>query len=158
MTMRKILGATFVALIVLSIAFSTQAAQTPGQPQNPSAQGLVQCGGTGQPACGVCDIFTLITNIVNFFLIPTAQNNYFAIVPILAALLFMIGGGYLVLGGGNPQMLEKGKTILTAVVVGLIIVYAAWLFLNTLFMALGVQQWVGLGDSSGRFWKIQGCP
>ncbi|MDO8577298.1 MAG: hypothetical protein Q7R55_00270 [Candidatus Wildermuthbacteria bacterium] len=114
-------------------------------------EGLIQCGGLVQPVCGFCDIFVLGTNIINFFLIPTSSNNGFAIVPLIATLLLVWGGFSLVVAGGNPQAVSSARTVLTAVVIGLIIVYASWIFVNTMFQALGISQWAGLGN----WWQIQ---
>ncbi|GEM_PF-2657596 len=104
--------------------------------------GLVSCGGTDQPACTLCDIFVLIQNILNIFLFP--------IVPIIAALLFAIGGFLLFTAAGNPTNLGKAKTIFFATIIGLLIVYGAYLFISFLLQAMGVASWTGLGT----WWKI----
>jgi len=51
--------------------------------------------------------------------------------------------------------IQHGKDILTSVVFGLIIVYASWLVVNLFFVAIGVQQWTGLG---GGFFSIPCAP
>ena len=109
-------------------------------------EGLIQCGGIGQKVCEFCDLFLLITNIFNFFLVT--------IIPPIATLLLVVGGFIMLTAGGNPQSISKGRTILTAVVIGLIIVYASWIFVNTIFQALGISQWAGLGS----WWQIQCNP
>lgn len=120
------------------------------------AAGLIPCGEPGNP-CDLCDVFGLGVNILNFFLIPTTTNNGFAIVPTIATLLIAWGGFTFLTAGGNTQSLDKGKRILAAVVIGLVIVYASWLFVNFLFSALGVADWVGVsgfGQGTGP-WQIQ---
>ncbi len=119
-------------------------------PTQAQAVGLVQCGAAGQPACRLCDIFVLINTIINFFLFPTQQNNGFAVVPILAMVFLTVGGVFLLVGGGNAKLLSQGRTILTATIVGLIIVYAAWLFVEFLMQSIGVASWTGLG----KWWQI----
>jgi len=124
--------------------------------------GLVQCGlseddfntpgiNEKQP-CGFCNIFQLGHNIITFFLFPSASiNANIAIVPLVATLLFAVGGTFLLFGAGNPALYEKGKETLKNVVIGLIIVYAAWVFVNTLLLFLGVVVWQGTGG----WWQIQ---
>ncbi len=104
-----------------------------------------------EPSCNFCQFFKLGENVTNFFLFPTRDlNGGFAVVPLVAGLLFAVGGIYLLLGAGNPSFYEKGRKTLYAVVIGLVIVYAAWVFVNTFLMFLGVAEWTGLG----RWWEI----
>lgn len=112
-------------------------------PFSANAGGLIPCGGvnpdgTNQSDCGLCHVFVLGGNIINFFLYPNNLNNNFAIVPIVATILIVVGGFLLITAGGDPNRLEKAKSVLTAVVVGLIIIYAADLLLKTMFTAIGV--------------------
>ena len=132
--------------------------------------GIVQCGfdgSKGQPidgkidnteACGFCDIFKLINNIVIFLLVPSPSvNNGAAVVPLLATLFILIGGFYILFVGGSPVevfkdtgakgnilALKKGKDIITAVIVGLLVVYIAWIVVSSILTFLGVAQWTGL--------------
>jgi len=98
---------------------------------------LVPCGGKDDP-CQLCDIFTLLDNIFDFIFID--------IVPPIAVIAFLIGGAYLFLSGGNPQSTNKAKGILTAAVIGFIIIYGAWLLVNVFFVAIGTASWTGLGN------------
>ena len=119
------------AIAFLALAFLPFAA---------NAAGLIPCGEPGNP-CGLCHIFVLGENIINFFLIPdtSGPNKGFAIVPIVATILIIVGGFLLMTAGGNPDGFKKATAVLTAVVVGLIIIYASWMFLNALFSAIGVN-------------------
>ncbi|TSC56878.1 MAG: hypothetical protein Greene071421_388 [Parcubacteria group bacterium Greene0714_21] len=104
--------------------------------------GLIPCGGinpdgTKQSACGLCHIFVLGGNIINFFLLPPPLGA--GIVPIVATILIVLGGFLLMTAGGDPTRLKKAGAVLTAVVVGLIIIYASGLLLGTLFTAIGVS-------------------
>jgi len=103
--------------------------------------GLVPCGQLGNP-CTLCDTFVLGQGILNIFLFPT--------VPIIAALLFAIGGFFLFTAAGSPQNLQRAKQIIIATVVGLLIIYGAWLFINLLLTTFGVADWTGLGT----WWEI----
>jgi len=103
--------------------------------------GLVPCGQLGNP-CGFCHVFQLLKNILDVFLFP--------IVPTVAGLLFATGGFFFLTSAGSGPRLERAKQIITATVVGLLIVYGAWLFINMLFGFLGVITFTGLGT----WWEI----
>lgn len=100
--------------------------------------GLVPCGGPNQDPCRLCDFFVLFDNIVDFTL--------FSLVPPIAVLMLVIGGAMFFFAGGKPESLGKAKAILTATVIGLLIIYGAWLLLSTFFMTIGVNEWTGLGE------------
>ena len=121
-------------------------------PFQADAAGLVPCGGEGEPACDFCDILQLGDNIVTFFLFPSAElGNGIGIVPLVAGLLFAVGGIFLLFGAGNPSFYEKGKQTLTAVVIGLLIVYGAWVFINTFLTFIGFVNFTGPGAG---WWQI----
>ncbi|MCH7828755.1 hypothetical protein IH982_02780 [Patescibacteria group bacterium] len=107
-------------------------------------QGLVPCGEAGNP-CKLCHLFQLVNNILNWVL--------FVIIPIIAPIFIVIGGIYLLIARGDPGMFSKGKSVLTATVIGLIIVYTAYVLLSTVLTSLGVANWTGLGS----WWQIA-CP
>lgn len=107
--------------------------------------GLVPCGGGGgEPACTFCHTFELLKNVIDFFLIPTPLNNNLPAVPLIAVPFIIIGGLYLLVGGASPQLVSKGKTAVTAVVVGLILAYSAWVLINTFFVFIGVSTFGGI--------------
>jgi hypothetical protein len=103
-----------------------------GEPANAA---LVSCGGPGDP-CKLCDLFVIIDNIVDFILID--------IVPPIAVTAFVIGGVYFFMSRGNPQSVSKAKSVLTAAVIGLLLVYGSFLIVSLFFNAIGVSQWTGL--------------
>ncbi len=93
--------------------------------------------------CRFCDIFILINNIIKLVLT--------CFTPVFAALMIVLGGGYLVIAGASPELFNKAKGILTAVVIGLAIIFVAWAFLNTLLSAMGVTEWTGLQN----WWQVK---
>lgn len=160
--MKRCLVFLFFTTLLVGLGTQVWAGQTnipPGSiepPPPPPTTPIIQCGGPANP-CDLCDLLALIPNIVNFLLVPTSSNKYVAIVPLIATVLTAVGGFYFLISSGSPQGQQKGRTILTAVVVGLIIVYGSWLFVNFLFQALGVAEWVGIsgfGKGTG-LWQIQ---
>jgi len=106
---------------------------------------IVPCGGDNP--CQFCHIFVLLANIINFVLT--------CLVPIIAGLMLIIGGLYLLAAGANPQTLNQAKSVITAAVIGLVIIFLAWVFLNTILDFMGIQEWTGLGT----WWDFTGkCP
>lgn len=110
------------------------------------AQGLVpSCGydlnndGAYDPIehCTFCDVFSLVDRILDFI--------FFKLVPAIAVLMVVVGGTYFIFSQGNPANIQRGRDILKSVVFGLLIVYGSWLVINLFFVAIGVQQWTGLG-------------
>jgi len=104
-------------------------------PEAAQAQ-LVPCGGEGQPECELCHLFVLFDNIVKFVL----RN----LVPPIAALMLVIGGGMFFMAAGDSSKVNKAKSVITSVVIGLLIVYGAYLLVNSFFWAIGVAEWTGL--------------
>ena len=127
----------FLFCFLFLISFQTQAA------------GLIPCGGKGQNPCQLCDFLVLFQNIVNFLL--------FKIVPPVAALMIVIGGIMFFMGGASPGMLQKAKSLLTSVAIGLVIIYGAWVFVNTFFMLIGLSQFGEFGFDLRQWWKFP-CP
>jgi len=108
---------------------------------------IVPCGGQEQPACQFCHIFVLITNIINFILT--------CLTPVIGGLMLIIGGLYLLTAGINPQSLNRAKSVITAAIIGIVIIFIAWILLNTLLGFMGIQEWTGLGN----WWEFTGkCP
>src|SRR4030066_1787315 len=101
------------------------------------ANGLVPCGEPGNP-CKLCHVFLMFDRIVDFVLVN--------MVPPIAALMLVVGGVMFFASAGDPSGLGKAKSLLTSVIFGLIIVYGAWLVINTFFMTIGVSEWTGLGE------------
>lgn len=95
---------------------------------NVSAAGLVPCGTSGTPLCTTCDIFKLIKNVIDFLLVD--------LVPALAVLFVVIAGVFMFFGGLQPGNFERGKKILKDTVVGLFIVFGAWVITTTILKSV----------------------
>jgi len=125
-----------------------------------NSKGLVPCSlhpKEGEHFCTFCDIFVLFNNVVNYLLLPPPSGG--GIVFILAILLVAIGGfmyvfAYVTPSEGGPEMLGRAKSLFKSVAIGLLIIYGAWLFVNTFFMLIGVSEWTGLKEG---WWQIK-CP
>ncbi len=82
-------------------------------------------------ACTLCHLFELLVNAMNFLLI--------CIVPFIATFLFLYGGIVFYTSGGVPEKVQKGKDIIIHTIIGIIIVYGAWVFVNSFLTIFGMQ-------------------
>lgn len=85
--------------------------------------GLVPCGGTGQPDCTLCHFLVLAQNIIEFL-----RNAGLA----LGALFIAWGGFLLLTSGESEERRAKGKETLRAAIIGIIIILASWIIINTI--------------------------
>jgi len=90
---------------------------------------IVQCGTTyAKAACTLCDILVLVKNVVDFVT--------YKLTPVVAAILIMFAGILTILNVNIPIAGEKagyaaGMKMLKSTIIGVIIVYCAWLLTNT---------------------------
>ncbi len=111
--------------------------------------------------CQLCDFFVMIDRIFKFFLVPDQEiNNMMPLVPIIAILMIMIGGFLYVIAYGapdkGPEMINKAKSVFSAVVFGLLIAYGAWLIVDLFFLVIGVADgpWTKGADGKIEWFKI----
>ena len=128
--MKKIFLVALVGLTILFLA------------PNLVQAALVPCGGEGQPSCQLCHIFVLFDDIITYVLT--------ILTPIIAGLMLVVGGFYMLFAGPSPQLFDKGKSIIKGTVVGLVIIMISWVLLNTVFTYIGVKEWTGLET----WWQI----
>src|SRR3989338_2880153 len=103
---------------------------------------LVPCGREGTPPCTTCDILVLGKNVSDFIL--------FYLVPALATLFFIYAGFKILLGGGIPLHVHAGQNVFRTTVYGLMIIFLAWLIVNTVLRTVA-------GDSNvaENWWKLE---
>jgi hypothetical protein len=93
-------------------------------PMLASAAGLpakiVSCTGTD---CTVCDIATTAQNVL---------NTAIYILVFLAAVMFAWAGFKMLTSGGDSEGYTSGKRIFGNVLIGLIIILAGWIVIDTL--------------------------
>jgi len=91
---------------------------------------------TGNPSVeGECrSVSIFITLLINF------SKYLFSIVGALALLFFIYGGFTLILSQGGTEQVKKGKDIMVAAVIGLIIVFGAYMLVRFLGRSLGVRE------------------
>ena len=96
--------------------------------------GLVPCGGEGEDACTFCHFFVMLDRIIDFLIAPPT-----GIVFIIATLMLVIGGVLFVISAGEPAKIATATKTMTAAVLGLVIIFAAWLFINLFYTVIGVK-------------------
>ena len=90
---------------------------------------LVPCGTSATSPCTRCDLFKLSHNVISFIL--------FALVPPIAAVLFIFAGLMILLGGAMPSRIALGITIFKNTFIGLLIILASYMIVNTFIQSFG---------------------
>lgn len=121
----------------------------------PPTGGLIPCGRLGNlpPAegetdlidesqpCSLCAMFYLLKKIINFITALSAGIGVFIL--IIAGLLYA-------LSAGNPRNIELAKSAVTSVLIGLAIIFTAWLAIAVILQGMG---YAGIGT-----WYQVSCP
>ena len=128
--MKKVFPIIILALLITPILVFAGGTNCP-------TEGLVPCGTDNCP-CDLCDLFLMFDNVLDKLL--------FTVVPVLAALMIVVGGAYYLISQGKPEVLSKAKSVFVSIAIGLLIVYGAWLLVNLFLMTLGVTVWDGPGE------------
>ena len=121
-------------------------------------EGFVPCG-KSEPAPGEDPEVTMPCQFCHFFVMAKAVLDFIVeIVLVVGVLMLVIGGGMFIFGPliapGNPKLVSQAQKLMTSVVIGLIIIFGAWIFVNTFFLLIGVADWTGLREG----WFIIDCP
>ncbi len=146
--MNKKLPTFIIAFIIIFSSFllTTMAYAEPIVPPCNTGE-IIPATGSGKDlvsahfaeTCDFDKVMQLINRGINFLLFVIAT-------PLVAIIVCYVGFLFLT-SGGNPERLTKAKSILKNVIFGYIIALAAWLIVNTIFSALGVNDpclnWLG---------------
>jgi type IV secretory pathway VirB2 component (pilin) len=84
---------------------------------------LVTC----QDNCTFCDLLKTANNIIEFL-------REVAVLLVILGIVF--GGLTMMLAGGNENQFKKGKKIIWDSLIGLVIVLAVWVFVDTLITSI----------------------
>lgn len=87
-------------------------------------QGLVACTGLD---CDFCALVETANRLINLF---------FEILIIVAVIMVVYAGLKLVTSGGNASAMQDAKSMLSNVIIGFVIILAAWLIVDTIFKML----------------------
>lgn len=118
--MKYILTIAICAVFLMPMAVSAQAG------------GLIPCNG---PDCNTCHVVALANNVVNWLI---------TFLSIVAVIGFVISGFQLVTSGGDTGALSAAKARFTNVVIGIVLVLASWLIVDTIMLGLtgqGMSMW-----------------
>jgi hypothetical protein len=126
---------SIVLLCLLSIIFVPFLAKAAGNPTE--GQPLVPCNGSD---CTICSFFQMLTTIYNFIVWDLATP--------LAVIALIVGGIFILISAGNPNLMGTGKTILYAAIIGLALVFGSYLIIDFILHAIGyTQSWSSLNIS-----------
>ena len=130
----------FFSLITITLFLGlVLALQVSAQGILPEATGSSTCSADGTLSatdCGdyaISDFLALAINISKFV---------FGIIGSLTLLMFVYGGVMFLISAGSADKVGQAKKIITAAVVGLLIVFGSWLIINFVFKAMGLN-WQG---------------
>ena len=107
------------------------------------AAGLIPCGGPGEEECQACHLVALGQNILNFLII---------IAIALAVVLVAIAGFRMVIAGSNAGQITSARNQLTETIIGLMVLLASWLIVDTLLTYFFAEDRV-----YGRPWETIQC-
>lgn len=137
---------TVALVLCMSAAWVNAYAAPQIGPEGP----IVPCGITslGQPPCNLCYIGVAIMNLTDFLL-------YYVALP-ATALLIAAGGIILLIAGPSENLHTLGKNILTSTIIGIIIVLAAWIIVDTVIKVLTVKDFNLTGEPGSLFKNFTG--
>lgn len=86
-----------------------------------AADGLVPCGDPGQPACQTCHIYALVENVFQWV---------FGLAAIVVTIIIIYGGMRLVTSVGNVVAKSEARKIISAAIVGFILIGCSWFIIE----------------------------
>ena len=115
-----------------------------------AADPLVPCEGTTGQECSFCHLIDLGSNVLNWI---------FGIVFVIFGVITFVAGIKLATSGGVPAARDDAKKKLSNALVGIIIVFSAWLIVDTLMKALITGGDIGdaIGNSELGMWHSIDC-
>lgn len=124
----------FLLTLIISAALSVPAAAF--------AEGLIPCGGKGEVECQACHLVVVGDRIIDLLITVSAA---------IGAIMFAVAGLRMVTSAGNEGAITKAKESMTNVVIGFIILLAAWLIIDTIMKTFAT------GDSRFGTWNKIEC-
>lgn len=82
--------------------------------------------------CQLCHSFIMIDGIIDYVLIN--------IIPYITVLMIVIGGVMFYFGGAKPDLLGKSKTLFKGVIIGLVLIYGAYMIVGIFLSVLGAAK------------------
>lgn len=85
---------------------------------------------SGEKLCTVQDLIAIVYLALNFVVTILA--------PIIVVVACLYGGALITLYGVNPANLKRGKDTIRDALIGLVIVWGAWIAINGFFSLFGI--------------------
>jgi len=98
---------------------------------NDGAGGIVPCGNTPACPCTIEHIFVIFGAIYDFIV-------KFIAAP-LAVIGLTVGGIMILISGGSPELVKKGKNAVILSSIGLVLVFGSYLIINFILDTLGYK-------------------
>jgi len=117
----------FLLLLFVFLSFSLTGIQTSHAQLVPCGTSDAVTGGFLADECRFCDLQVLAMNVLNFLVLISA---------VVAALLFLNAGILYIMSSANPGNIAKAHKIFGSALVGMIIIFAAWLIINQIMIIL----------------------
>lgn len=106
------------------------------------AAGLVPCGGPGEEMCNTNFAVSFANGLISYLI---------TLLGVIAVIVLVYSGFKMVLSAGNESEWKAAKERFTNIVIGIVIILAAWLVVDTVLKILtdkGLDQWGDLGVTS----------
>ena len=128
MNSQSILGKVLVGSIVASVVAMAFFQVSPALAQTPSTQsgqdgGFVICGNTADDPCQIGDLFAAFVIIINYLITMAG----------FVAVLAIVYAGFMMVYSQGQEQLKQAKGRLTGAIIGLVLVAAAFILINSIF-------------------------
>jgi amino acid transporter len=80
--------------------------------------------------CTFCHFLTMINGL--------AKTIIFYFVPSIAVIMLIVGGIMFLFAGANSGLMAKAKGIITGVAIGIVVIFTAWVLVNTALTEMGI--------------------
>ncbi|MEI7891162.1 MAG: pilin [bacterium] len=123
----------------IAVGSSGQIADTKVPGTTIDNSGIIKCGRPGQEMCTLCDLIAGMNNIIQYLM---------KIAVGVALLAMTIGGVMYVISAGDGNMTGMAKKAITNAAIGFVIIFAAYLIINTLINYIGTKPGMGINITS----------
>ncbi len=118
------------------------------QAQEGEKEGLIPCGTENDP-CDACDFWQMLLNLYNLLL---------GLAGIVAVIFMVVNGFQYVVAVGDEEMIGKAKEGLKKAIIGLLLIGASYVIINTILVAMqfnldGEAKWGSVPCVEKAGWK-----
>lgn len=82
--------------------------------------------------CQLCHFFVMIDGMIDYLLVK--------IIPPVAVLMIVIMGVMYYFGGAKPELLSRSKTVIKTIIIGLALIYGAYMIIGIFLSVLGASK------------------